>query len=182
MTDLIAIQKIAGWQKLKALVLDSISSPITKRVYNMALDEFLAGSSRRPGLAPPGSDPSNSPTLTMRATQAGMIMGTAAYMSPEQAAGKPVDRRTDIWSFGVVLWEMLTGQQLFTGETVSHVLADVLRAPIDFDKLPKEMPRVIRDLLHRCLDRGVKESAAMVYFDFSKNEQSQNLTLELLTP
>jgi serine/threonine protein kinase len=68
------------------------------------------------------TDPSNSPTLTMRATQAGMIMGTAAYMSPEQAAGKPVDKRADIWSFGVVLWEMLTGQQLFTGETVSHIL------------------------------------------------------------
>ena len=64
-----------------------------------------------------------------RATQAGMIMGTAAYMSPEQAAGKPVDKRADIWSFGVVLWEMLTGQRLFDGETISHTLADVLHAP-----------------------------------------------------
>jgi Tol biopolymer transport system component len=98
----------------------------------------------------------NSPTLTMRATEAGMIMGTAAYMSPEQAAGKPVDRRADIWSFGVVLWEMLTGQQLFAGETVSHTLADVLRAPIDFDKLPKETPGKIRELLRRCLDRDLK--------------------------
>jgi serine/threonine-protein kinase len=101
-------------------------------------------------------DPTNSPTLTMRATQAGMIMGTAAYMSPEQASGKPVDKRADIWSFGVVLWEMLTGHRLFDGETISHVLADVLRAPIDFDKLPKETPRAIRDLLRRCLDRDVK--------------------------
>ncbi len=98
----------------------------------------------------------NSPTLTMHATQAGMIMGTAGYMSPEQAAGKPVDKRADIWSFGVVLWEMLTGRHLFTGETVSHTLADVLRAPIEFDKLPKETPRPIRDLLRRCLDRDVK--------------------------
>src|SRR6266851_3169732 len=77
-------------------------------------------------------DPTNSPTLTMRATQAGMIMGTAAYMSPEQASGKPVDKRADIWTFGVVLWEMLTGKRLFDGETISHVLADVLRGPIDF--------------------------------------------------
>ncbi len=101
-------------------------------------------------------DRRHSPTLTMAATQAGMIMGTAAYMSPEQAAGKPVDKRADIWSFGVVLWEMLTGQQLFDGETISHTLADVLRAPIDFEKLPRETPTAIRDLLRRCLDRDVK--------------------------
>jgi eukaryotic-like serine/threonine-protein kinase len=67
-------------------------------------------------------DPSNSPTLTMRATQAGMIMGTAGYMSPEQASGKPVDRRADIWSFGVVLWEMLTGHRLFSGETCEMLI------------------------------------------------------------
>ena len=85
-----------------------------------------------------------------------MIMGTAAYMSPEQAAGKPVDKRADIWSYGVVLWEMLSGERLFDGETISHTLADVLRAPIDFDKLPEETPRAIRALLRRCLDRNVK--------------------------
>ena len=101
-------------------------------------------------------DPAHSPTLTIAATQAGMIMGTAAYMSPEQAAGKPVDKRADIWSFGVVLWEMLTGKRLFDGETISHTLADVLRAPIDLAQLPKGTPRVIRDLLRRCLDRNVK--------------------------
>ncbi len=101
-------------------------------------------------------DPTHSPTLTIAATQAGMIMGTAAYMSPEQAAGRPVDKRADVWSYGVVLWEMLSGERLFDGETISHTLADVLRAPIDFDKLPKETPRAIRDLLRRCLDRNVK--------------------------
>jgi serine/threonine-protein kinase len=101
-------------------------------------------------------DPSNSPTLTLRATQAGMILGTAGYMSPEQAAGQPVDKRADIWSFGVVLYELLTGQRLFDGVSAAHILADVLRAPIDFDKLPKETPHAIRDLVKRCLDRDVK--------------------------
>src|SRR6202795_822225 len=103
-----------------------------------------------------GSDATNSPTLTMQATQAGMIMGTAGYMSPEQAAGQTVDKRSDIWSFGAVLWEMLVGQRMFTGSTVAHILADVLRAPIDLEKLPKETPRAVRDLLKRCLDRDVK--------------------------
>ena len=106
-------------------------------------------------LAPAG-EANISPTITMRATQAGMIMGTAAYMSPEQAAGKAVDKRSDIWSFGVTLWEMLTGERLFAGETISHTLAEVLRGPIDFEKLPMETPASIRDLLRRCLDRDVK--------------------------
>ncbi|HTK74012.1 MAG TPA: protein kinase, partial [Gemmataceae bacterium] len=97
-----------------------------------------------------------SPTLTLGATRAGVILGTAAYMSPEQAAGKPVDKRADIWSFGVVLWEMLTARKLFDGETVSHTLADVLRAAIDFDQVPRGVPVAIRHLLQRCLDRDVK--------------------------
>ena len=85
-----------------------------------------------------------------------MILGTAAYMSPEQAAGKPVDKRSDIWSFGVVVWEMLTGRRLFDGETVSHTLADVLRREIDFGTLPLETPQTICVMLRRCLDRDVK--------------------------
>ena len=101
-------------------------------------------------------DPRSSPTLTMSATQAGVILGTAAYMSPEQASGKVADRRADIWSFGVLLWEMLTGRVLFKGETVSHTLADVLRAEIDFKKLPAGTPPAIRELLQRCLERDVK--------------------------
>jgi hypothetical protein len=106
-------------------------------------------------IAPP-ADAANSPTLTIRASEVGMIMGTAAYMSPEQASGKVADRRADIWSFGVVWWEMLAGHSLFEGETVSHTLADVLRGPIDMRKLPAGTPPAIRELLRRCLDRDVK--------------------------
>ena len=109
-----------------------------------------------PSRDPEGADATNSPTLTMQATQAGMIMGTAGYMSPEQAAGQTVDKRADIWSFGVLLWEMLVGQRMFTGSTVAHILADVLRAPIDLEKLPKETPRAVRDLFRRCLNRDLK--------------------------
>src|SRR6266852_2399656 len=77
-------------------------------------------------------------------------------MSPEQASGKRVDKRADIWSFGVVLWEMLTGHRLFSGETISHTLADVLKGDIEFKKLAPETPAAIRHLLRRCLDRDVK--------------------------
>src|SRR5262249_30812190 len=78
------------------------------------------------------------------------------YMSPEQASGRRVDRRSDIWSFGVVLCEVLTGKQLFTGDTAAQVLADVLRAPVDFSQVPKETPQRIIELLKRCLDRDVR--------------------------
>jgi Tol biopolymer transport system component len=99
------------------------------------------------------SDPSLSPTMTHAATQAGLILGTAAYMSPEQARGKAVDKRADIWAFGVVLWEMLTGTRLFGGETVSDVMAGVLRAEVELDALPGDTPPAIRRLLRRCLER-----------------------------
>jgi Tol biopolymer transport system component len=87
----------------------------------------------------------------MRATLAGVIMGTAGYMAPEQAAGKPVDRRADIWSFGVVLYELLMGKTLFEGETVTHTLAAVLKDSIDFDAL--KAPGPVRELVRRCLER-----------------------------
>lgn len=99
------------------------------------------------------SDSSRSPTMTRQGTQAGMILGTAAYMSPEQARGKPVDRRADVWSFGVVLFEMLTGRGLFAGETVSDTLAAVLRADPDWALLPPGLPAPVGDLLRRCLER-----------------------------
>jgi serine/threonine-protein kinase len=83
-----------------------------------------------------------------------MILGTAAYMSPEQASGSPVDKRADIWSFGVVLSEMLSGKRLFGGDTIAHTLADVLRGPINFERLAA--PEPVKHLLRRCLDRDVK--------------------------
>jgi serine/threonine-protein kinase len=103
-----------------------------------------------------GSDRSSSPTLTMRETVAGVIMGTAAYMSPEQARGVAADKRADIWSFGVVLSEMLTGRHLFRGETVSDTLAGVLKTDPDWKALPAETPPAIRKLLRRCLVKDPK--------------------------
>src|SRR5215468_414538 len=97
-------------------------------------------------------DPSNSPTLTISPTQAGTILGTAAYMAPEQARGKPVDKRADIWAFGVVLFEMLTGEQLFQGETVSDTLASVLKQDADLTRVPAK----VRRLLQRCLEKDPK--------------------------
>jgi len=102
-----------------------------------------------------GTDPSNSPTM-LAATGAGIVMGTAAYMSPEQAKGLRVDKRTDIWAFGVVLYEMLAGAKLFEAETVTDVLADVLRAPLDLRGLPARTPARLRALIARCLDRNPK--------------------------
>ena len=98
-------------------------------------------------------DRSHSLTMTSAGTQVGMILGTAAYMSPEQAAGQPVDRRSDVWSFGVVLYELLTGKRLFEGETVSHTLAAVLRAEVDLADLPKHTPARVAHLIRRCLER-----------------------------
>jgi eukaryotic-like serine/threonine-protein kinase len=99
----------------------------------------------------PDSGISNSPTMVRAATQAGMILGTAGYMSPEQAKGKKVDRRADIWAFGVVLFEMLTGQRLFEGETVSETLAQVIMREPEWSRLPASTPPHIRRLLARCL-------------------------------
>ena len=104
----------------------------------------------------PEGDASQSPTLTAAATKQGVIMGTAAYMSPEQAAGRTVDKRGDVWSFGVVLFEMLTGQRLFTGETVSNVLGAVLQVEPKWDALPTATPKVLRKLLRRCLEKERK--------------------------
>jgi len=99
----------------------------------------------------------NSPTLTMAATQVGVILGTAAYMSPEQAAGQPADRRADIWSFGVVFQEMLTGHRAFEGETVSHMLAAVLKDEPDWNELPDDLPPRMLELLQSCLQKKTRQ-------------------------
>jgi len=97
-----------------------------------------------------------SPTLTLGATQLGVILGTAAYMSPEQARGLAADKRADIWSFGVVLYEMLTGRRLFEGELTTDVLAQVITREIDLAALQREVPPAIRRLLRQCLQRNPK--------------------------
>ena len=110
---------------------------------------------------PDASDPnlSQSPTisLTAAATQIGMVIGTAAYMAPEQAKGKPVDKRADVWAFGVVFYEMLTGTKPFTGTDVSDTLAAVLRIDADLDALPEETPPRLRRVLKACLQKEPKD-------------------------
>jgi Tol biopolymer transport system component len=107
--------------------------------------------------SPSSPDLTESPTLTAQMTQAGVILGTAAYMSPEQAKGLDADKRSDIWAFGVVLWEMLTGKRLFGGDSISDTLAGVLRDDIPVDALPADVPVHVRHLVERCLVRDPKQ-------------------------
>ena len=118
------------------------------------LDFGLAKAADPSGISAVGV--AESPTFTAHMTQFGMIIGTAAYMSPEQARGKTVDRRADIWAFGVVLYEMITGRRAFAGEEMSDVLASVLRQEIDWSALPAATPPRLRQLLERCLERDPK--------------------------
>lgn len=104
----------------------------------------------------PAGDITNSPTL-IQGTQSGVILGTAAYMSPEQAKGKTVDKRSDIWAFGCVLYEMLTGHQCFDGETLTDVLASVIRSEPDLSKLPGSTPNKVKTLLARCLTKDTRK-------------------------
>jgi eukaryotic-like serine/threonine-protein kinase len=107
--------------------------------------------------AAPRGDPANSPTVTLGPTRVGVILGTAAYMSPEQASGKTADRRADVWSFGAVLYEMLSGKRPFEGESVSDTLAMVLKVEPDWNALPEETPASIRRLVQRCLTKDRKQ-------------------------
>ena len=104
-----------------------------------------------------GVDVANSPTLSMQATQLGMILGTAAYMSPEQARGENADQRADVWAFGIVLFEMLTGRSTFTGRNVSDILASVLKIDPEWSNLPHNLHPRLRELLERCLEKEVKD-------------------------
>lgn len=98
-------------------------------------------------------NPENSPTLTMHATQVGMILGTAGYMSPEQARGRPVDKRADIWAFGVVLYELLTGEPLFKGEDVTETLAAIVKEQPDLQRAPSDVQRLLR----KCLEKDSRK-------------------------
>jgi serine/threonine protein kinase len=124
--------------------------------------DFGLAKAMEPAGGSASADAMNSPTITSPAiTELGMILGTAAYMAPEQARGKPIDKRADIWSFGVVLYEMLTGERTFKGEGISDVLAAVLRQDIDWTVLPAHTPtrrRVVRP--HHARPGGRRHASA----------------------
>ena len=106
---------------------------------------------------PASSDLTRSPTLTAQMTQAGVILGTASYMSPEQARAQDVDKRSDIWSFGVVLFEMLTGGRIFPGDTVTDILGAIVHKEPDWQRLPADLPPDIHRLLRRCLEKDLEK-------------------------
>ncbi len=120
------------------------------RVLDFGLAKALEGEASE-------ADISTSPTISAAATRAGVLLGTAAYMSPEQAKGKTVDRRADIWAFGCVLFEMLAGKAAFDGETITDTLAAVVRAEPEWAQLPEKVPGRIRELLKRCLLKDPKQ-------------------------
>lgn len=150
---------------------------LTPSVAVKVLDFGLArsGAGERPGSGP---NLSASPTLTHPATQEGVVLGTAAYMSPEQARGKMVDRRTDIWSFGCVLYECITGRQAFEGETVSDLVARILEREPDWSALPDTTPTRLRTLLQRCFCKDARDrlrdigEARIALDEVSKGETS----------
>ena len=121
----------------------------TVKVLDFGLAKALGGEGATPV--------EDSPTITAIATQAGVIMGTAPYMSPEQAKGRPIDKRTDIWAFGCVLFEMLAGKRAFGGDTVAEALASVLNGTPDWDAIPETTPFLITRLVRRCLERDRRE-------------------------
>ena len=151
----------------------------TVKVLDFGLAKALAGDA--------GADPSQSPTLTAMTAHTGVIMGTAAYMSPEQARGKPVDKRADIWAFGAVLYEMLTGRRAFRGAEVSDILASVLAREPDTTALPPSLPAPIRRLLTRCLDKDPKRrlrdiGEALVQIEEASTTPSAAPMAKVVTP
>jgi predicted Ser/Thr protein kinase len=140
----------------------------TVKVLDFGLATAVQSSGREPG------DGANSPTLTMGATEVGVILGTASYMSPEQARGQKVDKRADIWAFGVVLYEMLTGQRLFDGPTVSDVLAQVLTKEPDWGRIPEKARRLVRKCLEKDPKRRLRDITGMELLLESGNEAPPN--------
>src|SRR6201998_1033457 len=126
------------------------TTDVTVKVLDLGLAKALMDE-------PVAADPRDSPTLSMAPTMTGVILGTAAYMSPEQAKGKPVDRRADIWAFGAVLFEMLTGKPLYSGETAAETLASVMKEEPALEAVPKNTPPAIRNLLRRCLEKNLRQ-------------------------
>jgi serine/threonine protein kinase len=144
----------------------------TVKVLDFGLAKALTGGAEGSGGR---GDSANSPTLTARATQMGMIIGTAAYMAPEQARGRAVDRRADIWAFGVVLYEMLTGRRAFEGDDISITLASVLKEDPKWAALPGDLPAPLHRLLRRCLDKDPKRRLSAIgdaRLELDEQEQS----------
>ena len=150
------------------------------KVLDFGLAKMLEGD-------PKSSAMSMSPTLSVHATYAGVILGTAAYMSPEQARGKPVDRRSDVWAFGCVLFEMLTGKHAFEpGETVSDAIASVLTREPDLTTLPADTPPAIRRLMRRCLQKDPQQrlphiGAARLEIDEARSGRPEDAPISVAT-
>ena len=129
------------------------------------------------------SAPHASPTMTMAATQAGIILGTAGYMSPEQAKGRAADKRSDVWAFGCVLFELVTGKRAFDGEDVTEILAAIVRGEPDWQALPASLPGSLRDLIARCLVRSRTERLAdMSVVQFVLNERASTAPTPAAAP
>ncbi len=122
----------------------------TVKILDFGLAKALA-------LDTPAGATTDTPTVTYPATEAGIVLGTPAYMSPEQATGRPIDRRTDVWAFGCVLYEMLAGARAFPGETTTDTLAAVVRGEPDWSRLPAATPPAVRRLLRRCLQKDPRQ-------------------------
>ncbi|MEO6224125.1 MAG: protein kinase [Vicinamibacterales bacterium] len=147
--------------------------------------DFGLAKATGPDSASEASDLMNSPTLTARATQLGVILGTAAYMAPEQAKGKAVDKRADIWAFGVVLFEMLTGDRAFKGEDISETLASVLTREPNLAALPAGTPRALHRLIGRCLTRDPRlrlRDIGDARFDLAEAERGPDIATPTVAP
>jgi serine/threonine protein kinase/Tol biopolymer transport system component len=146
------------------------------------LDFGLAKALSSAGSSGAAADAMNSPTLTARATQMGMILGTAAYMAPEQARGRAVDRRADIWAFGVVLYEMLTGQRAFPGDDISDVMASVLKTEPDWQAVPATTPAPVRRLLRRCLEKDPRKRLSSIGDARLELDETESPTAAVTSP